>query len=87
MSSKRSKSSKSREEAPAMIQCEKCGHCGGTRSRGFPALSASDLQGRVLRCSRCGHRQPFDDTPQGRAVRRAALAQMFAQASRSERVH
>jgi DNA-directed RNA polymerase subunit RPC12/RpoP len=46
-------------DGPAVIQCDKCGHRATTRARGFPALGADDLAGKVLRCSACGHRQTF----------------------------
>jgi hypothetical protein len=46
-------------EGPAIVQCDKCGHRATTRARGFPALGASDLTGKTLICSMCGHRQTF----------------------------
>jgi DNA-directed RNA polymerase subunit RPC12/RpoP len=53
---------------PAIIECERCGHRATTRARGFPALGASDLVGKMVRCVYCGHRQQFGVTP-----RRGAL--------------
>jgi DNA-directed RNA polymerase subunit RPC12/RpoP len=45
------------DDGPVIITCERCGHRATTRARGFPALGANDLVGKVLRCSYCGHRQ------------------------------
>jgi DNA-directed RNA polymerase subunit RPC12/RpoP len=74
-------------EEPAIIQCDKCGHRATTRARGFPALAASDLDGKVLVCTRCGHRQCFMD-PVTSEARQAALAKALReQPSPSERVH
>jgi len=74
-------------DGPALIECPECGHRATTRSRGMPALGVADLVGKVLRCSACGYRMRFDDTAQGQALKQAALAEVFEQASPSEAVH
>jgi hypothetical protein len=45
---------------PAIITCTRCGHRATTRARGFPALGADDLAGKMLVCTACGTRQRFD---------------------------
>jgi len=75
------------DSGPAVLVCQRCGHKATTRARGFPALGAADLVGKVLRCSSCGHRQAFDETVQGRELRQAVLAEAFRQAPPSTSVN
>jgi transcription elongation factor Elf1 len=49
------------EVSPAVIKCPRCGHrATTTRARGRAALSASDLAGKTLVCTKCGARQRLD---------------------------
>jgi hypothetical protein len=36
-------------EAPALLTCPCCGHQGGTRGNGNPAMSLADLAGKTVR--------------------------------------
>jgi DNA-directed RNA polymerase subunit RPC12/RpoP len=67
----------SKREGPAVIVCERCGHHAST------ALGASDLHGKVLRCTACGHRQTFIDAAMMEAERKTIveeIARAYAQA-------
>jgi C4-type Zn-finger protein len=75
--------SKIKDDGPAIVVCERCGHRATTRARGFPALGASDLHGKVLRCSACGYRQTYSDPATMEAERKAvmeAIAEAYRQA-------